>query len=371
MKLSKTDTAFLKGIAILLIVAHNFCHWLPRCIAENEYSFDASRVARYVDYLVSGGPHVVLNFISHYGHYGVPLFLFLSGYGLVKKYESPKAIASTGPGPLQFIWQHATKLWWLMLPAIAIYWFCEQTFGGHWTPEPGDLLAMITYTANLFIVRDLFLGPWWFFSLILQLYVVYRLVLYRRSTWLVGLVVVGCLALQAWLYYCEVRLTPDFKLHIHDPRLSHWSLFNYCRYNFPGSILPFGLGIAAARHEFIMPRRALWASVVIGTALLLISATNALLWQLSPIFLIMALVPLARLVGCAVMRRPLEWLGGISASIFALHPIVRAYLIPLAKDFELVGDWWLTYVVIAIYLIVSIAAAWVMNAGINKLKRLC
>ena len=38
MTLSRRDTSFLKGFAILLIALHNFCHWLPMAVVENEYT---------------------------------------------------------------------------------------------------------------------------------------------------------------------------------------------------------------------------------------------------------------------------------------------------------------------------------------------
>lgn len=389
MTLSRNDTAFLKGIAILMIVMHNFCHWLPGCVVENEYTFDASRIGRYLDYFTQGGPHLVLNFFSHYGHYGVPLFLFLSGYGLVKKYESTKTKTMTKTmTALAFIWQHAVKLWRLMLPALLIYWLCTLCFGKPWTTKPTDLLAMVTYTANLFYQRDLILGPWWFFSLILQLYIIYRLLLYptrnvlseeanalRRHGVLVAVMLV-CFALQGWLYYFDVRMTPDWHLHLHDTHPRHWDLFNYCRYNFPGSMLPFGLGILWAREEkqrAIGTRAAssdaartphptvLWTLSIGGFILLLLSAFHSMLWMLSPIFLLLALVPLAPLTQSPLLRKPLEWTGTISATLFALHPIVRAFTIRYAKQAELQGEWFTTCCVLLLYVAISLAAAWLLS----------
>ena len=36
---NRNDTALLKGIAIVAIVFHNFCHWIPGAVIENEYNF--------------------------------------------------------------------------------------------------------------------------------------------------------------------------------------------------------------------------------------------------------------------------------------------------------------------------------------------
>lgn len=388
MTLSKSDTAFLKGIAILMIVMHNFCHWLPGCVAENEYTFEAGRIHTYLDYILQGGPHLVLNFFSHYGHYGVPLFLFLSGYGLVKKYEKDGSKSSSS---LRFIWSHAVKLWKLMLPAIAIYWFCQQTMGKGWNVKPTDLLAMVTYTANLFYVRDLILGPWWFFSLILQLYIVYRLLLYPTRNGLYGCdpdglfgkhfmlikVICVCFFTQCMLYYFDVRMTPDWRFYIHDTTPSHWDLFNYCRYNFPTSMLPFGIGIAFARYEnqsvnaanFKDPKATLWCCVIVGSILLLLSALSSAAWLISPIFLLLALVPLAPLTKQPLVRKTMEWVGGISAALFAVHPIVRAFTINYAKQAEWHGQWTHTYFVLAAYVAISLVGAWVFNFMIKKISQ--
>lgn len=63
-----------KGLAILMIVLHNFCHLLPGAAVENEYVFLAERTWRFFS-LLSEGNHVGLNLFSYIGHYGVPLFL--------------------------------------------------------------------------------------------------------------------------------------------------------------------------------------------------------------------------------------------------------------------------------------------------------
>ena len=420
MTLSRNDTAFLKGIAILLIVMHNFCHWLPGCVAENEYTFEAGRIGLYLQYIAEGGPHLLLNFFSHYGHYGVPLFLFLSGYGLVKKYEgtitmrcrydddalSLRCANATMTAPLfpmvfhrvfqetgaalSFIWSHAVKLWRLMIPAIAILWLCQETIGKGWHTQTDDLVKMVTYTANLFYNRDLILGPWWFFSLILQLYIVYRLVLYPTRRWMharlgrlsphlvPSIVTLACFALQYWLYYTDVRMTPDWHFQLHDTSPRHWDLFNYCRYNFPGSMLPFVLGIAMARDEQWSERSndatpseakrgPFLVTAAAGTTLLLLSAGWSALWQLSPIFLLMALVPCAALVKSEAVRRPLMWVGSISAAVFAIHPIVRAFTIGYAKHAEQQGQWIATWGYFLLYIAISLIAAWIFTFITNKI----
>lgn len=351
-RLTKQDTALLKGLAITLIVLHNFCHWLPKAVPENEYTFETGRIMQYWGYLTHGGPHIILNFLSHYGHYGVPLFLFLSGYGLVCKYESPQ-YTSVKISPLRFMYSHACKLWWLMIPAVTAFVGIE-CWRGTWSHHLDQVVWLATYTSNLQPVRDLILGPWWFFSLIMQLYLIYILILRRwrgrtGNYLLLGLTLL-CLAAQS-ISFCT-----DWRIDWGQPNLD---MFNYMRYNFVGSLLPFAIGIAAARQH--NPFNTGWCALT-GLVLLLLSATNVWLWFLSPIFMLMATIPLVKLISQANLRKMLQWIGGISATLFAIHPVVRAYTIGIAK----MGN---TYFALGLYLIISVVAAYALDTLICRIRR--
>ena len=43
MNLTRSECAILRGIAILGIVLHNYCHWLGPVVKENEYTFTRDR----------------------------------------------------------------------------------------------------------------------------------------------------------------------------------------------------------------------------------------------------------------------------------------------------------------------------------------
>ena len=98
--LSKNQCNALRGIAIISIMLHNFCHWMsPKVvILENEYNFNLFFSRRMWEYLTGGNIDMYLpvQFFSFFGHYGVPVFLFLSGFGLVRRYEG-KPGSSTRP----------------------------------------------------------------------------------------------------------------------------------------------------------------------------------------------------------------------------------------------------------------------------------
>ena len=75
--MSVNEVFVLKGIAILLIILHYFSLRLPGTVQENQHFFQAERFDQMVSVLTNGGPNLLINLLSHYGHYGVAIFVFL------------------------------------------------------------------------------------------------------------------------------------------------------------------------------------------------------------------------------------------------------------------------------------------------------
>lgn len=340
-KLSLSDVAVLKGIAIVSIVLHNFCHLLPGCAKENEYTFSAERTYRFLD-LLQHGESVVLNIFSYAGHYGVPVFLFLSGYGLVKKYEQGNGKEL---GFLSFVWYNVRKLWWLLGLGLCL-WICSDLYlhQGHWGHHWYNVLQMVTFTGNLFPETDLLLGPWWYFSLTMQLYVVYRLFLYKRG-W-VSLTLVVCLCIGALLLAARVH----FPLH--------FDLFNYLRYNFVGWMIPFALGVSMARTGLYYSK----SYTVVCLLMLVACWFDETSWLFSPVFVVLAVLPCVEMSGG--WRRGFAYMGSLSAYLFVVHPIVRPYFLNMA------GAGWSPYLCVALYFVVSLCVAILYRRAVMFLKRM-
>ncbi len=81
------ESSALRGVAILGIILHNYCHWLPNTVKENEYTFSGENVRQFIGCFLSFDQFLFIQILSFLGHYGVPVFLFVSGYGLARKYE--------------------------------------------------------------------------------------------------------------------------------------------------------------------------------------------------------------------------------------------------------------------------------------------
>lgn len=346
MQLSRQETTALRGLAIALIILHNFTHWLPRCVPENEYTWALSRIQMYVHYITNGGPHLVLNFFSHYGHYGVALFLFLSGYGLVKKYEreapTQRTLMQEVVDGVGFLLHHALKLWTLMLPALAVLWAMKTYMGGVWKWSASDVWGLVGFVANLGQRHQVIMGPWWWFSLMMQFYVIYRFVFYRR----------GKAVLLGFTGLCLIVQLVATGMSL-DALVGRPNLIYHMHYNFPCSILPFALGIWAARYgaEWLLRP---WTAVA---ALLVVvgGSYTPWLWAVAG--------PFAVAVMLQGRRLPLHWLGVISAWVFALHPIVREYTIGWARAGYL-------YTALLAYLAITLIAAWVATWLVNRIHKL-
>ena len=76
----------LRGLAIIGIFLHNYCHWLGPIVKENEYQYIQHNVDWLAQVIVNPDFNLPIHLLSFFGHYGVPVFLFLSAYGLVMKY---------------------------------------------------------------------------------------------------------------------------------------------------------------------------------------------------------------------------------------------------------------------------------------------
>ena len=70
--------ACMRGLAIIGIFLHNYCHWLGPIVKENEYTFNAENVTRMNHALVHPDAQLPMHMLAFFGHYGVPVFLFLS-----------------------------------------------------------------------------------------------------------------------------------------------------------------------------------------------------------------------------------------------------------------------------------------------------
>ena len=143
--LSRDECAALRGLAIMAIVLHNYCHWLGFAVKENEFTFNAANTERVWGALASPDAMLPVHLLSHFGHYGVPVFLFLSGFGLVMKYERGAAVPPAG----RFVRYHYMKLLRMMVPGFVAFTIVDAITPGPFHFKAGDVVAQLLMVINL------------------------------------------------------------------------------------------------------------------------------------------------------------------------------------------------------------------------------
>ena len=283
----------IRGLAILAIFLHNYSHALTGIVPENEYSFVAKYPHQLLYQLLHPTLELPIHLVSFFGHYGVPLFLFLSAYGLEKKYSSSDKSAPIG----KFIASHYAKLWVMMIigffPNLVLDVVRAETFWAPFTnvfPRLGMFNTLFPFEPYM-----VFPGPYWYFSLMVQVYIIYRLFLFRRTWhWAVGMLLLCQLAQQLFTDNTTVLM--------------------WLRYNFIGSMLPFVLGLLYARYgRSVSGKQALLLLILSSVGIFWGSFTISS-WLWVPALVCVAGLSLMQLLPQAVIN-PLAWLGGISSAI--------------------------------------------------------
>ncbi len=151
------QTTIFKGIAIFMIAMHNYFHWIAPKTGENEFNFNFTRLESYIDILTNQTLFGLQATFSYFGHYGVQIFLFLSAYGLTKKY------GGTSPQYFSFIWKRIAKIYPAFLLAIVSWAIFTGYKAGLYGPieilaeHAKALLYKLTFTSN-FILKKLILN---------------------------------------------------------------------------------------------------------------------------------------------------------------------------------------------------------------------
>jgi len=358
--LTRAECNALRGLAIIGIFLHNYCHWLAPVVKENEYQYFQENVNWF--YHVIHSPLDKLFFfhiLSFFGHYGVPVFLFLSAYGLTMKYEQQREVPQGDRQPMQEklpVWCFI-KYHWLKLFSMMIVGFVAFTMLDAITPSPHhyavmDIIGQMGLFNNLLPHPDdiIWPGPYWFFGLMIQFYIVYRLCLYRRHwVWNVLLIVI-CAAIQ-------LACDPEGEA------LNRW------RYNFIGGMLPFGFGVLYARYMHPLNTATHLVLFLLSLFAIVLMSFNYITWYCVPLAVCIASVSFVKLASRLQVAQKeyktgfmamLTWVGSISAALFVCHPITRKIFIPLSRE----GDYWTG---LLLYIISSICLAWLFKELLKRI----
>ena len=349
--LTRDECSAMRGIAILAIMLHNYCHFIGRIVQENEYQFFASNNDKLWQVLSNPDALLPVHLLSYFGHYGVPVFLFLSGYGLVMKYEksltpNPSPIGEGGYGVFRFVRYHYLKLLRMLIVGFTLFVIVDIMTPGRFQFHWDNVIAQLLMYINVLPTPDKIIWPgiYWFFGLMIELYIVYRLLLYRQESWIVIALIAVCWLLQV---FCD----PEGET------------LNRLRYNFIGGMLPFGVGILAGRyveHLNIHLSRWAWGIVLLGTTILIvIMGFHYQSWLWIPLLIIVGTIALVKVLPHQLLTL-VTWFGTISVAMFVVHPIARKLFITVAWRQDI-------YDGLILYVIVAIALSWAVKKVIDQI----
>ncbi len=173
--ISKTDTLYFKAIGILMIVFHNFFHWTRPWGGENEFQFVKENVENFYKNLINTPFEAINVLFSFLGHYGVQIFIFISAIGLT--YSLLRKPVRYG----SYVMRRFKALYSMLIVAVVFYFFSRIILDqyllttGDWQKWLWNFLFIHTIKAGQTLTLN---GPYWFFGLIAQLYLLFPLLLY-------------------------------------------------------------------------------------------------------------------------------------------------------------------------------------------------
>lgn len=339
MKIERDLTVKLRGVAILLICLHNLFH-LMCYFQENEFYYYPQRAIFLVTYFKVFSWSVIESTFSYFGWYGVPIFVFLSGYGLACKYEH----RPTSLRPLPYIWHSFIKLWILMVPAYFLYMVARKGL-----LDTSIIIQQLTFTINFLQPEKIFPGVFWYFGLTFQLYLCYLLFYYVRSNRLLLLFVILSLALGMLQAYLPLSDSVE-------------GMRKNCILWFP--VFLFGLYVGRIPHVAFIDfadRHFLWCFPLL-TLIWLSSTIIHFLWPFSPLFPPLLLYLLLKRIRFSWFNRIFLYIGSISAGMFVMHPVIRVYAFRYRADHNF-------YYVALVYLAIVILTAAIYTPAYNWLMR--
>jgi hypothetical protein len=367
--LTRTECTAMRGIAILAIMLHNYCHYVKGIVKENEYQFFDKRIDGLWESLTSPDEFLPMHLLSFFGHYGVPVFLFLSGYGLVRKYEkesrrqghdSGENSATSPLDSFSFLRYHYLKLLRMLIVGFVLFIMVDAVTPGRFPFHWDNVIAQLLMYINVLPEPDKIIWPgiYWFFGLMMQLYIVYRLLLYRRSSWYV-------VALIAVSWFLQVFCDPD------------GDTINRLRYNFIGGMLPFGLGICFGRSlgsgvgsqesgvsrillGQTLPSKVIYCLLTPVSCLLIIAMSFSFhSWLWIPVVIIIGTIAFVKALPAFILKF-FVFFGTYSAAIFVAHPIARKLFITVAWQRD-------AYDGLMLYFVAAIGLSWAVKQLIDHL----
>ncbi|MDT8393416.1 MAG: sulfatase-like hydrolase/transferase [Bacteroidales bacterium] len=335
---TKEDTLIFKGIGILLIVFHNFLHWVGPYTGENEFNFQLSRINNFFNGIAGNPTETIHLFFSYFGHYGVQLFFFISGYGLMRAYGNKY------PGYSGFVGSRLKKLYPAYIIAIILFIIYNLlVFGISFNLIYfRDVVLQLTFLNN-FIPDFIFRlnGPWWFYSVIVQLYLIFPLlILIHKHFRKYGLLI---------LFFVWIILNALLYKTLLESGLNTY-------YTFAGHLPVFLLGLIWASRKQAGINLPL---VFVAAIIFVLGNYYEVFWYFSQAAIVILMVSLIALRPQKIrlrgsFKKLILFYGGISMYLFAVHGFLRKPLVGWAND---ASNPWITLLLALLFVIIATLVA--------------
>lgn len=306
--MTRLECSALRCIAIVSIMLHNFAHWLPGAAPENEFSFNLEHYEYFWDHVI--GRDFLIQIFSFFGHLGVPVFVFLTGYGLAQKYDSVEHLEWK-----QFLYNHWKKLFIPLVVGTFAYLLMMFVMEGHLVCSVSRIIAQCSMLLSFISPMHLLPMPYWYLGMTMQLYIVYVLLVHKCTIKsLLLLAIVSLIFMACFVNYPQVVVLSKF--------------------NCIGWLAPFCMGITLSRYpsKDRVERGILLLGILIVTLLLfLICGFNYFTWLLIPLFIVVLAVGVVKFVPI-LLQQKIDSIGKNSLYFLIIHPITRELIMPLVPS---------------------------------------
>lgn len=314
---TKQDTSNIKGFAILCICLHNFFHHLAPSTGENEFYYSINHINNFFS-LTSRNPGDFINILfSFLGHYGVQIFIFISGYGLAL------SMLRDNKTWLNFVIDRLKKLYPLLLTGVIFYILMTILMSGSlpWEVYLKDINYKLLFINTLLPKQGLSVnGPWWFFGLIFQLYLVFPVIFYLIKKYNTKAFIAICVLSYSWIFlsqYCFNGYTDIYLLQ-----------------NFPGHLPEFCLGLYIALNKDKKIN-----NILFFIALIIFCLGNFYKFFFPFTFLSITVIVIFSYqsfknipIRKSLLKHFLMHLGNVSMTLFVIHGFLRQPFISLANN---------------------------------------
>ena len=333
--LTSLECSALRTIAIIIIVLHNFAHKIPFAALENEFSYHLEHDIYFSNNIFTS--NFLINLFSYWGHLGVSIFVFISGYGLSIKYSEKIKIKKK-----DFIISHYKKLFYPFLLGTITYIIIMYCFHKEVSFSIPRFILQCSMLLNLAYPHELYFspGPYWYFGMTMQIYLIYIFIIHRRPI----LYIVS---------FTTISLTLMGLLH------DYQNIIVWTKCNVIGWATPLCIGIIASKkiskYDIHYNHPVLFTIFMLSLIMLILSGKSYYLWLLAPIFVITIAISFVKMIPSRLWEKT-KIIGNASLYLLIIHPIVRDITLPM---YYIWGIWsFVAYIFISIFLSLTIYLSW-------------